>query len=334
MKKIFTALFLFVVLTGGVFFAVGCTKSTEPVSKTEFMLDTVCYITIYDKADADIIEGAFKVGKDYENLFSATIEGSDIYRINESKGEPVEVSDETLELIEIAYKYSELTDGAFDITIYPVSKLWNFSGGNTTVPDASAISEALKHVNYKNIEIDSEKNTIRLLDSEAMIDPGAIGKGYIADKMKEYIVSKGVKSAIINLGGNVLTIGKSTENRPFKIGVRKPFADESDTISVVEAEDESVVSSGSYERYFEADGKLYHHILDSKTGYPAEGGLSGTTIVSEKSVDGDALSTSCFIIGYEKSVELLDKITKENIEAIFVKDDNKTIFTYGMNDSE
>ena len=163
-----------------------------------------------------------------------------------------------------------------------------------------------------------------------MIDPGAIGKGYIADKMKEYIVSKGVKSAIINLGGNVLTIGESIEKRPFKIGIRKPFAGESDMVTAVEAEDCSVVSSGSYERYFEEGGRLYYHILDSKTGYPAEGGLSGTTIISAKSVDGDALSTCCFILGYEKAVKLLDSITEEDIKAIFIEDDNSTMRFYGM----
>ncbi len=178
--------------------------------------------------------------------------------------------------------------------------------------------------------MNEEDGTVQLLDSEAMIDPGAIGKGYIADKMKEYIVSKGVKSAIINLGGNVLTVGNSVEKRPFKIGVRKPFADETDMATAVEADDCSVVSSGSYERYFVENGRLYYHILDSKTGYPAEGGLSGTTIISKKSVDGDALSTCCFILGYEKSEELLKAVTDEEIKAIFIEDDNSTMRFYGM----
>ncbi|MCR4745001.1 MAG: FAD:protein FMN transferase [Lachnospiraceae bacterium] len=330
MKKFKCWLGSVVIAAAGLFLFAGCAAKTEPVSKTEFMLDTVCYITLYDKNDPSIIEDAFKLGKEYENLFSATVEGSDVYRINEADGETVEVSEDTIELIKTSIKYGDLTNGAFDITIYPISKMWDFTGENPSVPDEADIKEALKHVNYKNISIDEEKNTVTLLDSEAMIDPGAIGKGYIADKMKEYIVSKGVKSAIINLGGNVLTIGESTEKRPFKIGIRKPFADESDMATAVEANDKSVVSSGSYERYFIENGRLYYHILDPKTGYPADGGLSGITIISDKSVDGDALSTSCFILGYDKAVELLKGIKEEKIGAIFIADDNTTINEYGM----
>ncbi|XME02926.1 FAD:protein FMN transferase [Lachnospiraceae bacterium C1.1] len=330
MKKFKCWLGSVVIAAAGLFLFAGCAAKTEPVSKTEFMLDTVCYITLYDKNDPSIIEDAFKLGKEYENLFSATVEGSDVYRINEADGETVEVSEDTIELIKTSIKYGDLTNGAFDITIYPISKMWDFTGENPSVPDEADIKEALKHVNYKNISIDEEKNTVTLLDSEAMIDPGAIGKGYIADKMKEYIVSKGVKSAIINLGGNVLTIGESTEKRPFKIGIRKPFADESEMATAVEANDKSVVSSGSYERYFIENGRLYYHILDPKTGYPADGGLSGITIISDKSVDGDALSTSCFILGYDKAIELLKGIKEEKIGAIFIADDNTTINEYGM----
>ncbi len=151
MKKKFGRLLRSVtVMAAGLFFITGCGK-TEPVSKTEFMLDTVCAVTIYDKADEKIIDEAFKIGKDYENLFSATVEGSDIYRINEAKGEPVKVDKDTIELIRTALKYSELTDGAFDITIYPVSRLWDFTGENPKVPDDTAIKEALKHVDYKNV---------------------------------------------------------------------------------------------------------------------------------------------------------------------------------------
>ena len=330
MKKFKCWLGSVVIAAAGLFLFAGCAAKTEPVSKTEFMLDTVCYITLYDKNDPSIIEDAFKLGKEYENLFSATVEGSDVYRINEADGKTVEVSEDTIELIKTSIKYGDLTNGAFDITIYPISKMWDFTGENPSVPDEADIKEALKHVNYKNISINEEKNTVTLLDSEAMIDPGAIGKGYIADKMKEYIVSKGVKSAIINLGGNVLTIGESTEKRPFKIGIRKPFADESEMATAVEANDKSVVSSGSYERYFIENGRLYYHILDPKTGYPADGGLSGITIISDKSVDGDALSTSCFILGYDKAIELLKGIKEEKIGAIFIADDNTTINEYGM----
>ena len=299
----------------------GCAKKAQPVSKSTVLLDTVTTVTIYDGSSEKIIDGAFELCEDYENLISATIPTSDIGRINAAKGEAVEVSDDTISILKKAIEYSELSDGAFDITIYPVSKLWDFRTGKKEIPDADAIKEALKHVDYHNIEIDG--NNVRMKDSEAEIDPGGIGKGYIADKMKEYMMSKGVKSAIINLGGNVLTIGKNPNGNPFKIGIQKPFGEPQEVLTAFEAEDLSIVSSGNYERYFIKDNKIYHHILDTKTGYPVESGLNGVTVITEESVDGDALSTSCFALGEEKGAELLSKLKGTVKEAIFVDTDNQ-----------
>lgn len=151
------------------------------------------------------------------------------------------------------------------------------------------------------------------------LDLGAIAKGYIADKMKEFLVSKGVKSATINLGGNVLCIGKKTDNTPFRIGIQKPFADRSETIAILDIEDKSVVSSGIYERYFEKDGTFYHHILNPDTGYPYDNHLVSVTIISDQSMDGDGLSTSCFALGLEKGMELINSLP--DVHAVFITDD-------------
>ena len=310
-----------VVLIFAVSLMTGCAKKAQPVSKSMVLLDTVTTVTLYDGGDEKVIDGAFALCKDYEDLISATIPTSDIAKINSAKGESVEVSDDTINILKKALEYSELTDGAFDITIYPVSKLWDFRTGSKDIPDEKVIADALKHVDYHNIVI--EGNTVRMKDSEAEIDPGGIGKGYIADKMKEYMMNAGVKSAIINLGGNVLTIGKNPNGNPFKIGIQKPFGEQNEVLTAFEADDLSVVSSGNYERYFIRDGKIYHHILDTKTGYPIENGLNGVTIVTESSVDGDALSTSCFALGEQKGAELLLKLKGTVKEAIFVDNSNQ-----------
>lgn len=306
----------------------GCAASTQPVQKTGFYLDTVISVTIYaisgnsgfnsDTAD-DIINGSFEVCSHYEDMFSNTISSSDISRINAAAGRPEAVSSDTVDILNTALKYSKLTDGAFDVTISPVSSLWDFKSENPVPPDSTSINEALKHVGYKNIAISG--NTVTLLDDKAAIDLGGIAKGYIADRMKEYLSGQGVTSAIINLGGNVLAIGKNSDGSDFSIGIQKPFAEQNTVLTTVKVDDLSVVSSGPYERYFRYNGKLYHHILDPATGYPVDSGLNGVTIISEKSVDGDALSTSCFVLGAEKGRKLIS--TLDSVKAVFINSDNE-----------
>ena len=305
----------------------------EPVSGTDFVLNTVATVTLYDKGDEALINDTFALCRDYENVFSASIDTSDVGRINAAGGEEVEVSDDTIELLQTAVHYAELTDGAFDVTIYPISKLWDFTSGYGKVPDSDKITEGLKHVDYHCIKINADENKVRLSDPDAEIDLGGIAKGYIADKLKEFLISKGVGSAIINLGGNVITIGKNPNGNPFKIGIQKPFGESNEVLFPVESEGTSVVSSGPYERYFEQDGKFYFHILDTATGYPSESKLNGVTIISQYSVDGDALSTSCFILGPEKGADLVRAVNEEKgltgtdneIRVFFIDKENMVI---------
>jgi len=233
------------------------------------------------------------------------------------------VSDTTIELLKKGIKFGELTDGAFDITIAPLSELWDFKNNPGNVPSESDIAEALSHVNYKNIVI--EGNTVTLTDPEAAIDLGGIAKGYMADQLKEYLLREGVNSAIINLGGNVLTIGEKPDETAFNIGIQKPFDEQNATITSVQVKDSSVVTSGSYERYFKVNDVIYHHILNTKNGYPCDNGLLSVTILSEASIDGDALSTTCFALGLEKGQELIASL--EGIDAIFVTEDFEIVDT-------
>ena len=300
----------------------GCTTNKEPISKTAIYFDTVISIKIYDSQDTDILEQCFTFCKDFEQTISRTIETSEISQINNSKGNPVEVSDTTIELLEKGIYYSELTNGAFDISIAPLSELWDFKNNPGNVPDENDINKALSHVSYQNILI--EGNTVTLLDPNMAIDLGGIAKGYMADQLKEYLLSEGVESALIDLGGNILAVGSKPDNSNFTIGIKKPFKD-GEMISTESISDISVVTSGCYERYFEADGKMYHHILDTNTGYPCDNSLYGVTIFSNKSVDGDALSTSCFALGLDEGVKLIKSL--DGINALFVTDTYEIIDT-------
>lgn len=263
----------------------------------------------------------------YENLFSKTIEDSDVFRINHSKGEPVMVDKETIFLLEKALEYAKITEGVVDPTILPLSDLWDF-GNNTSVPSESEIEHALSLVDYTQISIDKTACTVILNNENAGIDLGFIAKGYIADKMKEFLVSKGVSSALINLGGNVLTIGTKPKNELFRIGIKLPFEETSSLSPSVYLNDKSLVTSGVYERYFYQDNVLYHHILDTKTGYPINSGLYSVTIYSSSSLEGDAYSTICMCLGLESAIKLIENT--EGIEALFITDEMEQIPTKGF----
>ena len=302
----------------------GCViNSKEPISKTGIYFDTVIQIDIYDSSDTKLLDQCFEHCEIFEQTISRTIETSEIYQINHAKGTSVEVSDVTLELIQKGIEYGDLTKGKFDITIAPLMELWDFKNNTGKVPDETAISEALSHVNYKNIVIVGNK--VSLLDPDAAIDLGGIAKGYMADFLKEYLISQGVESALINLGGNILTIGSKPNGAPFYLGIQKPFDKQGTAITSVKVTNSSVVSSGVYERYFEVNDVIYHHIIDTDTGYPCDNGLLGVTILSNNSVDGDALSTSCLVLGLEDGQKLVHSL--DGVDAIFITSDYKLIDT-------
>lgn len=297
----------------------GCSmsKKQENQTYTDTLFDTVIKVQILDSVDSEVLEGCKELCQKYDTMFSNRIEDSEISRINNAKCNPVEVSDETLTLIKTGIYYSELSDGAFDITISPVSMLWDFKSESPSVPSQETIEEAVSHVDYHNIVI--EGNTVQLTDPQAGIDVGALAKGYIADRLKEYLQEEGVEHALINLGGNVLAMGTKTDGSDYNIGIQKPFDETGEPVTAVKIADESVVTSGIYQRYFEQDNILYHHILDPRTGYPCENNLYSVSIITDSSLTADALSTTCFLLGYEKGMELINQL--DDVDAVFITDD-------------
>lgn len=296
------------------------TLSSNPITKSSFLLDTIVTVTIYDSDDMELLEDCLNLCKEYENLFSKTIETSEISRINHRSSDTSEIilSQATKELIEKGLYYSDLSDGAFDITIEPLASLWDYKAKEPHAPDSSSIQTALTFIDYKNISLSD--NTLKLYSPNTCLDLGGIAKGFIADKMKAFLVDRGVKSAIINLGGNILCIGGKLDGSPFNIGIQKPFQERNETVAAVAIKDMSVVSSGIYERYFIENDILYHHILNPKTGYPYENNLISVSIISPFSVDGDGLSTTCFALGLTKGMELINDL--DGIYAIFITDDH------------
>ncbi len=312
-------------LTGSLL--VGCGSSgADPVSRTVTVFDTVVTITIYDKGSEDVLDACVKKCEDYNARFSRTTEGSEIYELNHAGGQPVTVSDDTADLIEKGLEYSRASGGKFDITIAPLSDLWDFKNNTGTIPDDAAIQEAKSHIGYENVKIDG--NTVQLLDPDAEIDLGGIAKGYIADQLKAYMEEQDISHTLINLGGNVLALGGKPDGSDYNIGIQKPFAQNGEAITAVKIKNESVVSSGVYERYFKVNDKIYHHILDPQTGYPYENNLLGVSIVCDSSTEADALSTTCFAMGLDDGMNYIESI--DSAEALFITDDYKIHYSSGF----
>lgn len=311
------------------------TDEAEQVSDSGFYLDTECTITVYGMSAEEgqkNIDGAFKLCEDYENLLSKTIEGSDVYKINHAGGEPVKVDDETKKVIELGLKMCEESGGKFDITIGRLTDLWDFKAENPKVPDEGDIEAAIETVDYRNVQVDGNKITIK--GGQSHIDLGGIAKGYISYKLAEQLAGSGVEHAIINLGGNVVTIGKKPGGSDWNIGIQDPNGEGREILGATKAKDEAVITSGVYERKFEEQGKIYHHIIDPKTGYPVDNDIEGVTIKasSEKAGMCDAYSTICLLMGAKDGKAFIED--KEGFEAVFFEKGGKITKSSGMDFEE
>ena len=308
-------------------FLTGCAPSApEPVEAGSFLLDTYVSLRLYD-GDRETAQGALELCRDYEALFSRTDPDSELARLNRREIETV--SRELAEVIAQGLAYGELTEGAFDITMGSVTRLWDFHAEDPAPPGAAAVAEALTHTGWEKVRV--EGTAVLFQDPETVLDLGGIAKGYIADRLAEYLREAGVTSAIIDLGGNLYCLGRRPDGQDFRVGVRRPEGDRSESIGLLPVRDRSVVTSGRYERCFTLDGTSYHHILSPATGWPAETGLASVTIVSGRSVDGDALSTACFVLGPEAGLALVESL--EGVEAVFIGQDLSVTVSSGLTDS-
>lgn len=284
-----------------------CEKPAEnKLSSTQVMMDTVITVTVWG-TDEETLNGAIELCKSSEQILSRTVAQSDVSNINSAR--PATVSADTAELLNLALEISEKSQGAFDITVLPLVELWDINN-RTSPPDKGEVAEALNSVNYRNLKI----NGTTVTPNGTKIDLGGIAKGYIADKVCAYLKTKGVERAIINLGGNVCVLGQHTE-KLYSVGIQKPFALHGESAAILKINNKTAVTSGIYERYFEYDGRIYHHIIDPKTGYPADNGIQSVTVVTENSAVADALSTACLILGVDGGMKLAKQY---NAETVFI----------------
>lgn len=335
MKKTLNHLSLCILLVFSLSILGGCSKkevNKEPLSKSELLMGTVIKVTLYDSDDESILNDIFNKVKELEANLSINENGTLVDKINESAGiEPVKVDDDTYEVIKKGLEYSKVSNGLFDITIGPLVKLWSIGLPEQKLPTQEEIDSKLPLIDYNDLVLDDSEKTVYLKRPGMMIDLGGIAKGFTADIISEILTERGVKSAIIDLGGNIFAHGNKNNTDFWKIGIQNPLSERGGIIGSIQVKNKSVVTSGTYERYFEENGVRYHHILSPKTGYPYENNIAGITIVSDKSVDGDALSTSVFAMGVEDGLKFVN--SRDGIDAIFVTNDNKVYLSDGIKDN-
>ena len=302
-----------------------CGGNENPERKTITAMDTVVTLTAYGSNAAKAIDAAETEIFRLDTELSRANENGDIYPLN--KNGTGNVSDETAYVINTALEICSSTDGAFDITVAPVMDIWGFFGQNYRVPDENELQEELKRVNCENIEIENNSITLR---NNAMIDLGGIAKGYASDKLVEVFKNNKIKSALISFGSAIQAIGKKPDGSNWRIGIADPEKSD-DYIAMLELNDKCIATSGSYEQVFEENGQRYHHIIDPKTGYPANNGLASVSVICDNAARADALATALFVMGMDKATEYYRN--DGGIDLIFVTDDKKIYYTDGIEGS-
>lgn len=294
-------------------------------------MGTLHTITAFGCPEDSLLDRAVERVLDIESKMSAFNPNSEISRLNRSAGQhPVALSAETIRLLSLAKNVGELSGGAFDITVRPLVRLWGIGKKGRYIPGPNEIGEAVKLVNCRELVICPEDGTAFLKSRKQAVDLGGIAKGHAADEAKRILVEGGVKSALINLGGNLVAIGGHPNRQPWRIGIQNPAAATGVHLGVLSVTGKTMVTSGSNEQFFIKDGIRYHHILDPRTGAPARSGLLSVTVVCDQSAEADALTTALFVMGIEQGMALLHKL---GAEAVFVTEDLKVLATHGlMND--
>ncbi|WP_243186830.1 FAD:protein FMN transferase [Clostridium muellerianum] len=307
-------------------------KKDEMLAWREFYsLGTIIQLRAYGNKSEIAISEAMKRVNDIDDKMSAFKDYSELSKINRSAGKCYEkVSCDTYFVINKAVEYSRMCHGTFDPTIRPIVNLWNIGKENFKIPDKSEIANNLNLVDYKDICLDEKDVSIKLKKENQKLDVGGIAKGYAADEVKRVLEKYHIKSALIDLGGNILAVGNKVDGSKWNVGIQNPLKERGEFVGVLSVSNKSVVTSGNYERYSIKNGKRFHHIIDSRTGYPSEGEVISTTIISDYSIDGDGLSTGVYIMGVKDGMGLIESIN--GVEAIFITEDKKVYTSSGIKD--
>lgn len=334
-KQILTLLVLFSAL-----FLVSCGKKSgkevtkekkEPYSEQQFLMGTYVKVQIFDEDKEDVLEKAFNRIKELDKKITVNEPGSEVDEINKQAGiQPVKVSDDVYDLIKDAVYYSEDSQGGFDLTVGPITELWHIGFDDARKPEQSEIDALLPLVDYHKVVLNDEEKTVFLPEKGMQLDLGAIAKGYITDEAIAVLKDNKVQAGIVDLGGNVYVLGNNpkSESGEWRVGIQDPNEARNTVVGSVKEKNKSLVTSGIYERNLEVDGKLYHHLFDSKTGYPFENDIAGVTIVSDTSIAGDGLSTAVFSMGVKKGMAYVEGL--EGVDAIFVTKEDDIYVSSGL----
>ena len=304
---------------------------TNPCIKKFYILGTIIELKVYGKSAEKSINEAIKKLCEIDDKMSVFKDFSEVSIINRNAGIcACQVSADTYFVVKKAAQYSKLSGGAFDPTIRPVVNLWGVNTDHANIPKITEIKNNMRLINYKDIMLCDIDKSIKLRNKNQAIDLGAIAKGFAADEVKDILISNNIENAIIDLGGNIYVLGNKLDGTLWNIGIQDPIKECLEYVGIVSAENKSIVTSGNYERYFMKQGKRYHHIIDPNTGAPSENGIISVTVISECSIDGDALTTCIYVMGIEKGLKLIESIN--GVEAIFIMSDKKIYATSGIKD--
>ena len=297
----------------------------KPKSVSFKCFDTVCSLTIYDKMtnkDFKVVSQYFKdLCKNSDENLSKTNKESFVSKINKEK--TLDIYDKDADIVNKSIQFSKDTKGAFDITISPIVDLWNITDKDFTVPKEQDINKALKLVDYKQIKSDSDIYTLK---KKGSIDLGAIAKGFVTDDIVKELKTGLIKSAIVDLGGNIYAHG-SKNGSPFRVGIKKPFGN-GKLSAIVKVKNKAVITSGIYQRYKKVNGKIYSHIMNPKTGKPINNDLYSVTVISDSGTTADALSTATMVMGLKKGMNFVNN--RKDIEAVFIDKNNKLHLSKGL----
>lgn len=310
----------------------GCnSEPMEPVQTEEFGMGTIISQRVYgDDAQAASEQVSAMLGE-LEELWTINSPGGDINRLNDNAGQGyIEVDPRTIDILIQARQISELCDGAaFDITVAPLVQAWGIGTDHPQVVADNLVQQLVTLVNYQEVQIDVTTNSARLTRPGQMIDLGGIAKGYAGDVAIDIYKQNGISSAFINLGGNVAVLGSKPDGSPWRVGIQNPRGAEGDIVGVVEVTDQAVVSSGDYQRFFISEGRRYSHILDPRTGYPADSGLMSVTIVAPSSTWADGLA-KVLVLGLDEGRKIIENY--DGAEAIFITTGQEIYVTPGLED--